>query len=111
MMFMYFHNFDTGLAPCGSWGVTFLSIISIGYELFKLNPQKRIVQPFYVLGGFIQKYIVTSEPKDEEIELAIVALKRAIRLENMQSNLELVQGDRSNTESIDGYHTPFNVTS
>ncbi|MDA8442872.1 MAG: DUF1385 domain-containing protein [Peptococcaceae bacterium] len=54
--------------------------LGIGYELFKLKKFKQWTVPFYKAGGLIQKYIVTKEPSDKQIEVAIAALLTVERL-------------------------------
>jgi uncharacterized protein YqhQ len=60
-----------------SYLATLLSL-SIGYEIFRLDNQTKIVKPFHAIGAFVQQYIVTAEPTDEQIEVAILSLKNLI---------------------------------
>lgn len=48
--------------------------ISLSYEVFRLQ-NNFMSDVFMTLGSYIQKYIVTAEPDDKQIETAILALK------------------------------------
>lgn len=55
---------------------------AVGYELFLLPWQDNrhwlhyILYPFYTVGLALQRYVLTSEPSDDEIETAIVAMTK-----------------------------------
>ncbi|TPG68651.1 DUF1385 domain-containing protein [Brevibacillus laterosporus] len=53
--------------------------LMIGYELYKLDHSNIIAKPFYLVGGFLQKYLVTSNPTDIQIDTAIVALEGLVK--------------------------------
>lgn len=52
--------------------IALLISISFAYELFILENKNliKLFFPLYYLGGLVQKYIVTTEPNDKQIELA-----------------------------------------
>lgn len=57
--------------------INILAGFSIAYELFKINNghKKPIISIFYKLGGFMQEKILTREPSDEQLDLAILVAK------------------------------------
>lgn len=59
----------------------FIVSLSIGYEIFNWSSRRQRLKPVFVLAGYIQKYIVTAEPTEEQIQLAIATLLRAIECE------------------------------
>lgn len=63
----------------------YLISISIGYEIFNLSSKRQRLKPVFKLAGFIQKYIVTAEPTEEQIRVAIATLSKAIECENCLS--------------------------
>jgi len=55
--------------------------LSIGYEIFNWSSRRQRLKPAFLIAGFIQKYIVTAEPTEEQIQVAIATLSRAIECE------------------------------
>ncbi|MCG8481950.1 MAG: DUF1385 domain-containing protein [Clostridia bacterium] len=56
---------------------------SIAYELFKIKNghKKPIISLFYKIGAFLQEKIVTREPNDKQIELAILIVQSLQKVE------------------------------
>ena len=63
----------------------YLVSISIGYEIFNLSSKRHRLKPVFIVAGFIQKYIVTAEPTEEQLRVAIATLSKAIECENSPS--------------------------
>jgi len=55
--------------------------LSIGYEIFNWSSRRQRLKQAFWIAGFIQKYIVTAEPTEEQIQVAIATLSRAIECE------------------------------
>jgi len=53
-------------------------VLAISYEIFNRNFQKYHFRPIIFIAEFIQKYIVTAEPTEEQILLAAATLSQAI---------------------------------
>jgi len=59
----------------------FIVALSIGYEIFNWGSRNKRLKPAFLIAGFIQKYIVTAEPTEDQLQLAIATLSRAIECE------------------------------
>ncbi|MDR3599712.1 MAG: DUF1385 domain-containing protein [Desulfosporosinus sp.] len=55
--------------------------LSIGYEIFNWSSRNQRLKQAFLIAGFIQKYIVTAEPTEEQLRVAIATLARAIESE------------------------------
>lgn len=53
--------------------------LPIGYEIFNWSSGSNRLKPVFLLASFIQEYIVTAEPTEEQIQLATATLARAIK--------------------------------
>jgi uncharacterized protein YqhQ len=66
--------------------IAILLALSIGLEIFLINEEggrfRSIVKPFYIIGGWCQKYLFTSQPMEREIQVAIHALQKLGEAEN-----------------------------
>ncbi|AET69165.1 putative metal-dependent enzyme [Desulfosporosinus orientis DSM 765] len=56
----------------------FVLALSIGYELFYWNSRSKGYLPISRIAELIQNYIVTAEPTEEQLQLAIATLSKAI---------------------------------
>lgn len=65
----------------------FVVTLSIGYEIFNWSSRRQRLKPAFQIAGFIQKYIVTAEPTEEQIRLAIATLSRAIECEDLKEKV------------------------
>lgn len=54
---------------------------SIGYEIFNWSARRQRLKAAFLIAGVIQKYIVTAEPTEEQIQVAIATLSRALECE------------------------------
>ena len=52
--------------------------LPIGYELYNWSSRSKRLKSAFLLASFIQKYIVTAEPTEEQIQLATATLARAM---------------------------------
>ncbi|TGE31773.1 DUF1385 domain-containing protein [Desulfosporosinus sp. Sb-LF] len=52
--------------------------LPIGYEIFNWSSRSNRLKPAFWIASFIQQYIVTAEPTEEQIQLATATLSRAI---------------------------------
>lgn len=52
--------------------------LPIGYEIFNWSSRSNRLKPVFMIASFIQQYIVTAEPTEEQIQLATATLSRAI---------------------------------
>jgi len=52
--------------------------LPIGYEIFNWGSRSNRLKPAFLIASFIQRYIVTAEPTEEQIQLATATLSRAI---------------------------------
>ncbi|WP_242877424.1 DUF1385 domain-containing protein [Desulfosporosinus sp. BG] len=55
--------------------------ISIGYEIFNWSSRRQYLKRAFQIAAFIQKYIVTAEPTEEQMRVAIATLAKAIECE------------------------------
>lgn len=55
----------------------FLISLAVGYEIFRLGSKTKIFIPIFFVGRLLQKYIVTEEPNETEVKLAIEVLTTA----------------------------------
>jgi len=55
--------------------------LSIGYEIFNWSSRRQHLKRVFLIAGFIQKHIVTAEPTEEQMRVAIATLSRAIESE------------------------------
>lgn len=55
-----------------------LIALPIGYEILNWSFRNNRLKPAFLLASFIQQYIVTAEPTEEQIQLATATLARAI---------------------------------
>ena len=55
--------------------------ISIGYEVFNWSSRRNGLNRAFLIAGFIQKHIVTAEPTEEQMRVAIATLSKAIECE------------------------------
>jgi len=55
--------------------------IAIGYEIFNWSSRNQRLKRAFQIAGFVQKYIVTAEPTEEQMQVAIATLSRAIECE------------------------------
>jgi uncharacterized protein YqhQ len=70
--------------------IAILLALSIGLEIFLINEEggrfRSIVKPFYIIGGWCQKYLFTSQPMEGEIQVAIHALQKLGEAENRRNS-------------------------
>ena len=59
----------------------YVAAFSIGYEIFNWSSRRKRLKPAFLIAGFIQRYIVTAEPTEDQLRLAIVTLSKAIECE------------------------------
>jgi len=59
----------------------FLVTISVGYEVFNWSSRRNRLKVVFRIAAIIQKYIVTKEPNESQIQVAITALSKAIELD------------------------------
>lgn len=71
LLFVLIIRYTLHLFPINNIVIILMSI-SFAYELFILENNKllKIFFPLYYLGGLVQKYIVTFEPNEKQLELA-----------------------------------------
>ena len=83
----------------GRYSLNIFIAAAIAEEFFNLNNSSKlpVLKYFYKVGGFLQKYIVTREPSDEQLEEAIRAMKLLLEVEN---NLNLQIDDRIKTKNM-----------
>jgi uncharacterized protein YqhQ len=55
-----------------------LIALPISYEIFNWSSRKYRLKPAFFIARFIQRYIVTAEPNEEQIQLATATLLKAI---------------------------------
>lgn len=67
----------------------YLVSLSIGYEIFNWSSRHQRLKPVFIIAGFIQKYIVTAEPTEEQLKLAIATLSKAIEYEENRGPINL----------------------
>lgn len=53
-------------------------ILAIGYEIFNWSSRSNHLKAAFLIAGFIQKHIVTAEPNEEQMRLAIATISKAI---------------------------------
>ena len=58
--------------------------LPIGYEIINWSFRSNRLKPALLIGSFIQKYIVTAEPTEEQIQLATTTLSRAIECDGLR---------------------------
>lgn len=63
--------------------------LPIGYEIFNWSSRCNRLKPALLIASFIQQYIVTAEPTEEQIQLATATLARAIECDSTTKNLIL----------------------
>jgi uncharacterized protein YqhQ len=56
----------------------FVLSLSLGYEIFHWSSLNHRLKPVYMAARFIQRYIVTAEPNEEQLRVAIATLTKAI---------------------------------
>ena len=66
-------------------GIILVVALLLGFKVIKWRPRNNWLKPATWLASFIQKYIVTAEPTDAQIELAIATLSRAIEYDGSQT--------------------------
>lgn len=54
------------------------AVLPISYEIFNWSSRRYRLKPAFLIGGFVQQYIVTAEPNEDQIRLATATLARAI---------------------------------
>lgn len=59
----------------------YLLSMSVGYEIFNWSSRRNSLKLVFEIAAIIQKYIVTKEPNEEQILLAISTLSKAIELD------------------------------
>ena len=59
----------------------YLVSMSVGYEIFNWGSRRNRLKVVFKIAALIQKYIVTKEPNDAQIRVAIAALSKAIELD------------------------------
>ena len=59
-------------------GIILVVALLVGFKCIKWRPRSNWLKPASWLSSFIQKYIVTAEPTEAQIELATATLSRAI---------------------------------
>lgn len=59
----------------------YLVSMSVSYEIFNWSSQRNRLKVVFKIAAIIQKYIVTEEPNEEQIRVAIAALSKAIELD------------------------------
>ncbi|MDF2958622.1 MAG: hypothetical protein K0S39_357 [Paenibacillus sp.] len=72
------------LFPIKIWFILKMVIAwSIGMEIFLVNHKllNVVLKPFYWIGGLAQRFLFTSKPRTEHIEVAIACMKRLEELE------------------------------
>ena len=62
----------------------YLVSMSVGYEIFNWGSRRNRLKVVFKIAALIQKYIVTKEPNEAQIRVAIVALSKAIELDQDQ---------------------------
>jgi len=55
--------------------------LSIGYEVFNWSSRRNHLKRAFLIASFIQKHIVTAEPTEEQMRVAIATLVKAIECE------------------------------
>jgi len=72
------------LFPHGYSAINLVISYALAYEVFRINggEKKFGISLFYKLSFYLQDKILTREPTDQQIELAILALKNLEKLEN-----------------------------
>ncbi|MDP4159101.1 MAG: DUF1385 domain-containing protein [Bacillota bacterium] len=74
---MFLLSFVLGNFPL----LLYLLSISVGYEIFNWSSRKQRLRIVFAIAAIIQKYIVTAEPTEEQIQLAIATIRKAIETE------------------------------
>lgn len=59
----------------------YLVSMSVGYEIFNWSSRRNRLKIVFKIAALIQKYIVTKEPSEEQINVAIIALSKAAELD------------------------------
>lgn len=59
----------------------YVAALVIGYEIFNWSSRSQRLNPALIIAKYIQKYIVTSEPTEDQLQLAIATLSRALEFE------------------------------
>ncbi|MCQ4924980.1 DUF1385 domain-containing protein [Tissierella carlieri] len=52
---------------------------TLAYELFIMGNKVGILKPFRLIAGLFQKYLLTAEPNDSQIEVGIAAIKELLK--------------------------------
>lgn len=63
---------------------TYVVACSIGYEIFNWSSRHKRLKPAFLIAGFIQKYIVTAEPTEDQLRLAVATLSKAIECDRLR---------------------------
>jgi uncharacterized protein YqhQ len=63
----------------------YLVSMSVGYEIFNWSSRQNRLKLVFKIAAIIQRYIVTKEPNEAQIRVAIAALSRAIELDQDRS--------------------------
>ena len=59
----------------------YLVAMSVGFEILNWSSRRNRLKAVFKIAGFIQKYIVTKEPGEKQIQVAITTLSKAIELD------------------------------
>lgn len=70
-MIFFLLNIFTPYSPILSW--------TLAYELFIIGDEVAILRPFRLVAELFQRYLLTSEPDDGQIEVGIVAIKELLK--------------------------------
>lgn len=57
-------------------------VLPISYEIFNWSSKRYRLKPAFLIAGFIQQYIVTAEPSEDQMRLAAATISRAIEYSN-----------------------------